>query len=330
MAFRDQHGPGPVSVDPIVRYLEIYGALKDTGGWFQDSVAMRFAAVVLLGTEGDASTLAATVRRYDQQMSDRLGWFSNVGQSIRLVLAANLLKTGDDPDAFLTEVERVRDLFRRERIPRGYAYEVLGVLVLRRVLRRAIEQSDVARMHAIYRRLEQDHWFLTGADDYPACAMLVTARGSADEIGAGVEAVYQALRRRSKLWRGQALQTAANVLYLTGLRPDEIAGRFEELRAGFQRAGQRIGQQEYDELAVLCFLAQPVERVVDTVMQYREALRAKETFLFRAAAFSLASSFAFVRLVGSDAKLGPLAEAKLLLDMQAIVVAREASGAAAS
>lgn len=40
---------------------------------------------------------------------------------------------------------------------------------------------------------------------------------------------------------------------------------------------------------------------------------------------SLAASLAFVQLVGTHARLGSLADAKLLLDMQGIVVERAGS-----
>ena len=55
--------------------------------------------------------------------------------------------------------------------------------------------------------------------------------------------------------------------------------------------------------------------------QLREHLR----WLGSGPALSLAASLAFVRLAGESGALSTLADAKLLLDMQAIVTARQAA-----
>ncbi len=64
----------------------------------------------------------------------------------------------------------------------------------------------------------------------------------------------------------------------------------------------RIGQEPYDELAIMCLLAWPAAKIGEVVLVFRERLT-------------------FIRLAGDDGTLSSLADAKLLLDMQAIVVA---------
>src|SRR5690606_37080099 len=105
--------------------------------------------------------------------------------------------------------------------------------------------------------------------------------------------------------------------------------RYALLRDGFRAAGVSIGQPEYDELALLCMLSLPIDRLVATVAHYRERLAA-DAWLPSRNHFSLATNLAFVHLAGADAVLGPLADVKLLLDMQAIVAARAAAAAAAA
>ena len=329
--FRDDNPPLPSPTDPLERFVALHDALDAGRGWFGDRVPLRYAAVTLLTTDGEPEPLAASVRQMHEALAGRLGFWSGVAPPVRMLLASQLVKHGDSAEAFIAELDRIREQFRAAGVRRGGVYEVLGVLVLRRVLRgQPVESEHVARFKAIYSELKRHHWFLTGPDDYPACAMLVGQPGEPRVIGDEIEAVYQALRTDAALWSGEALQTAANVLYLTHMAPTEVAGRFAELAAGFKAAGYRVRQPDYDEIAVLCFLATPADKIIATVMGYLHQMRDRLSWVSKRMGLSLAASLAFVRLVDGDPRLGAVADAKLLLDMQAIVAARQAAAAAAA
>ncbi len=316
--------------DPLARFAALHAALDSERKWLGDRVPLRLAAVSLLTTPGDAEALAAATRQQDAALRARLGWLTSVDSSVRMLIAAQMVKHGDDPQRFIDEVERVRALFRAAGLRRGGVYELLAVLVLRRVLGPTpIDAAHIGRFQGIYEAMKRHHWWLTGPEDFPACAMLLGRPEDPASIGAGADAIYRALHERAHLWRGDALQTAANVLYLAGAEPVELAERFALLLAGFRDGGARIGPEQYDELAILCFLAWPVERVLATVLEYRGELLATQSWIGKAGALNLAASLAFVRIAGADGALGPLADAKLLLDMQAIAAARQAAAAAA-
>jgi len=312
--------------DPLARFAELHAALAGGRGWLRDHVPLRLAAVCLLTTPGDAAALADATRAQDAALRARLGWTTGVDAGLRLLIAAQVVKHGDDPERLLAEAGRVRALMRAAEVRRGGVYELLAVQVMRRVLGPTpIDAAHIERFRAIYEALKRHHWWLTGPEDFPTCAMLLARPDEPAAIGAGTEAIYQALHRRAGLWRGEALQTAAQVLYLGGAAPDELVDRFALLLAGFRAGGVRIGQGQYDELAILCLLAWPIERVLTTVLEFRGALLATQRWLGKASALNLAASLAFVRLVSVDEALGPLADAKLLLDMQAIITARQAA-----
>ena len=317
--------------DPLSRFIALHGALEATSRWWQDGIPLRLAAITMVTSRGEPTAVSAAIRAVDEEMQGRIPWYSGISASVRLILSAQLVKYGDSADAFLDEVERMRGLFREVGLRRDDVHEALAVLVLRRVLRgEPADLEVVSRMAAIYEEMKRYHWFLTGPEDFPACAMLVGRPGTPEEIGAGIEAIYQALHRGAGLWQGDPLQTAANVLYLSGLEASEIAERFTLLMQGFRDAGARMGQREYDELAILCFVAQPIPTIVASVMEFTQRLKAALSWTSQASAFNLAASLAFVRLVGTDVELGALADAKLLLDMQAIVAARAAAAGAAA
>jgi hypothetical protein len=322
MPFRDDETPREQTLDPLARFAELYAALEAHRRVLQDRVPLRLAAICLLTTPGPADQLALATRRIDAALDRRISWYHAFSESVRIVIAAQLHKHDDDPDSYMDEVVRVRSLFRAVGLRQGGAYEFLAVLVLRRVLARPVDRADVERFQAIYEALKRHHWWLTGPEDFPACAMLVARPEAPANIGAGTDAIYRALHRRADLWRGDPLQTAANVLYLADVPADELAERFALLMTGFRGRGVTIGQDQYDELAVLCFLAWPVDKIVEVVAEFRDRMRSTLPWLGRADALSLAANLAFVRLAGRDGLLGSLADLKPLLDMQAIVVAR--------
>lgn len=330
MAYRSVDGdPGfAVPADPLARFDELLTALDAGRGWMQDKVAIRLAAIVLLVTPGDATRLAASTRTASAVLGERLGWFSGVDESVRLVIAAQLIKSDESPDEFVDDLERVRGMFRADGLRRGGVYEVLAVLVLRRLIGR-IEAEHVERFHKIYEAMKAHHWWLTGPEDFPACAMLVGRPEAPAAIGAGTDAIYNALHEQAGLSRGDPLQTAAHILYLGGVETAVIVERFSGLLAAFRAAGAKIGTGEYDEVAILSFLAQPAANIVAAVRELQAGLRARLKWLGERDALSLAASLAFVRLVGTSGELGALADAKLLLDMQTIVTARQAASIAA-
>jgi len=317
--------------DPMERFASVHAFLEGSKSWWQDSEPLRLAAITMVTSRGEPGEIAASIRMMDQELGSMLPWYSGISASIRLVLAAQLVKYDDSAPAFLEEVTRMRDLFRQVGLRRNEVHEVLAVLVLRRVCRgEPVGLEQVTRLQAIYAEMKRYHWFLTGPDDFPACAMLVGREGTPEEIGSGIEAIYQCLHRDAGLWQGDPLQTAANVLYLSGLEATEIAERFTVMMKAFRAGGARIGQREYDELAILCFLAQPIDMIVGSVLEFRDRLLSALSWTSKASAFNLASSLAFVRMVGTDVELGTLADAKLLLDMQAIVAAQQAAAVAAA
>ena len=332
MVFRGHDSEqGDVVRDPLTRFFALEQAFEDGRGMFGDRVPLRLVAANLVLTPGEPEEIATEVRTLTELVSEHFAWHSGVALSIRLLIAAILLQRGDTPAAFLSECDRARAMMRDLGMRRMQVYEVAAILALR--IRSGLEpitRGQIERMRDIYEAMKSNHWLLTGPEDYPACAFLVGQAGSPQELGDRASAIYHALRRQAKLWRGDPLQTAANILPLGSLEPEEIAERFRTLAVAFDEAGVRIRAGEYDEVAILCFLARPSDKIVETVVGYRDEIKDKLRWMDRFTAFGLAGNLAFARLVGNDPELGPLADAKILLDMQAVIAARQAAAAGAA
>ena len=322
--------PQIIPADPLGRFTALYEALNRDRGIWGDASSLRFAAMSAVTCPGEPDEVAARLRAIADEIKEISGWFGSLNSPLRFIVSTLLLLNGDSAKAFLDEVERVRPMFRRHGLRRGGIYETMAILILRQ--RRSIglvTDADIARFKALYEEMKRHHWWLTGADDFPACAVLVGENGSPEQIGERIEAIYQALKR-SGFSAGDPLQTAANLLHLAPADPATLAGRYRGLAEGFKRADVSIWQSDYDELAILSFLDHPAARVVERVLEHRRAMESLKPKPDRSLTFNLGAGLAFLELVQLDAELKSITDAKALMDMQAIINAQQAAAAAAA
>ncbi len=316
--------------DPQTRFREIYEALNAERRWWRDASALRFAAMAALTCPGRPKTVATAIRRVTENLRSEEGWFGRLDSSLRFIVATMLLAHGDNARGFLKEVKRVRKMFRSADLRRAGAYETITILVLRMHAEKSpISEMTVQRFKAVYEEMKRHHWWLTGPDDFPACAILTGQKESPSDIGQKTEAIYQALDDQG-LSKGNPLQTAANILYLAKLQPREAARRYRKLADAVRKSGVSIWQRDYDELAILTFLDHPAKRVVDHVLENREAMKTLRPKPDRLLTFNLAASVTFLELVRIDRNSKVITDVKTLLDMQAIINAQQAAAAAAA
>ena len=315
--------------NPLQRFTDIFAALNTDRGWFSDASPLRFAAVAALTCPGEPTEIARGIRDIADELKERSGWFGELNGSLRFIIAAMLLQNDDSAADFMDAVDHLRDLFRSARLRRGGSYEAMSALILRGAEKYKVQSEDVERFKAIYEEMKKHHWWITSVDDFPACAILSKQAGSPQTIGDKIEKIYQELHAVG-FKKGNPLQTAANLLYLAKLDPHTIASRYYALAEAFRSESTRIWQSEYDELAILSFLDQSPDRIVEHVLQNQSAIRALKPRPDRALAFNLATSVTFVTLVRSVDDSSELTGAKTMLDMQAIINAQQAAMIAAS
>jgi Protein of unknown function (DUF4003) len=154
--------------------------------------------------------------------------------------------------------------------------------------------QDVARLQRIYATMRQHHWWLTGPEDLPACALLTVHGDDPAGMPQRIEAIYRRLREGG-LNAGDGLQMASHVLYLAAGNAREIAERFLRLHAGFRAADIAMWDCDRDELAILCLLDQDTAHTIATVIDHRARIRAELGHVGPATSFSYACGTAFLQ-----------------------------------
>lgn len=316
--------------DPLAKFVAIYEALNSERGWWNNASCLKFAAMTAIACPGSAWDAAREIRRVADELRKRVSWFDQLRSDLRFIMSATLVFHEDDPGQFLNEVDRVKEALRAVNARRGGVYETMAILLLRgQAGNKPIAKSALDRFQAIYEEMKRHHWWLTGPDDFPVCALLVGSDGSPQEIGEDIERIYQALGRLG-FSTGDPLQTAANILHLAGLAPDLAATRFHSLVEGFRRDGVSIWRSDYDEIAILTFLDQPAEEVIERVLSHRVAMESLRPKADRSLTFNLAAGIAFIELARLTREKKGILDAKSLMDMQTIINAQRAAAAAAA
>ena len=287
---------------------------------------LRRSALTLVTTPGRPDELVAELRAIADELERRAGWFGELRSQLRFVIAALLLRGGITPAEFEADTEALRAGLREAKLRRGHIYEVIASLVLQLRSDHA-PATVVPRFAEIYAMMKSYHWWLTGPDDFPACALLALSADSTQAIGQRVEWFYTALRQAG-FSLGDKLQLVSHILYFNHREPQSIVASFAEIYAAFTQAGLWMGSSDYDEVALLTFLDEPPARIVEVVLAHREQMAKLKPKPARDATFSLACSTAFLELVRSSEQ--DLTDVMALVETQAIIAAEQAAAAAAA
>lgn len=313
-----------IAEPPLERFKALYAALERDRRWWRDSRRLRYAAMSAIACKGEATEVAQGIRAMGKALEEECPWHWGISSHVQFIVGTLLLQNGDSAKRFIKELVRVRKLFRREKLQRGLQFELLAVLILRiQAGGKAISQTTVRRFKTLYEEMKRHHRFLTGPDDFPACAILTGQPGRPRKILEDIESIYQELRKH-KFARGNWMQTAANIMYLADGTARAVAGRAGALKAEFRKRKVRIHESDYSEVAMLSLLDLPSRVVVARVMQIREALDEVRPKIDRETKFDLAVAITYLYLAPPRVQSTSL-NAKTMVDVQSIVAAQQAA-----
>ena len=313
----------PEPRDPVTAYLERFEELRLFKRWSTDVNMLRFAALVLTGA--DLPELGDRLEQAANRIKKKAGAFGTLNSPTRHIVAAMLVRRGLEIDQPLEQVDRVRGLFRAEKLKRGGIHEALAALLL--VLQageREVDVWTVRRMREILARWKKDHPWLTGIGDYPMAALYAARGVSPETIGHRVESIYQALRRERQS-SGDSLQLASHLLAISDLDPTQAARSFAGLRRALKAAGIRTGSSQYDEVALLVLMEDDPSAVAERMAGAVARLMSVRPRPQKSIAISLASGLLMNETL---ARRGLDAEERDLTALQAALAVVEAQQAA--
>ena len=310
-------------MDPVERYLEVFEELHRRKRWSTGVSILRFAALTLAAS--DVADPGADLEATAKTLADEAGGFSPLSSAMRHAVAAILIRRGLDPAVVVRNTKQTLARFKEAKLTKSGARPLLSALILVLDADGGVPRREtIARLKAIIDRWNEDHWFLTGVDDYPMAAMHATRDLSVEQIGMEAEEIYQLLRR-AKFSSGEQLQLVSQLLMFSDLGPREAAQRFERIATALKKAKQRVWQSYYDEVALLVLSGGHVDEVVPKVIEYRDRLRAVKPKPTADIAFSIAAGVVLAEQAERMQNLEDAAAAANLRAVQAIIEAQQAA-----
>lgn len=314
--------------DPRARLIDLCNAIANHKRWHQTWSTLRYAVSGLLTVPGEPDALASRVLDAAEELRRAVGLLSGLRNDVSYCLAAGLLRHGFEVSEFLTTFTRVRERFRAAGLPRGETEEAMACLILMEEADGEPTSAQAQAVARVFAGMRQHHRFLTGADDYPAAALLAAREETGEDMMRRLEYLYDGLHELS-FKRGNQLQLATHLLYFADEPDAVLLGRFRALYSAFQEAGLWMNGGDYDEVAILSFLDVPAGEVVDRVLTDRVALRESlSPSPSKQDGFTLATNTAFLGLA-SQGEVGQVVlDAQQMTQALAIIAAQQAAVAA--
>lgn len=286
---------------PLERFRAILGALDIDHQSYGDAFWMRFAAQAAIYHPEEPAIVAQRLSTIADNLHHHVAWFATAGSSMRHVVAGLLLKTNTSLHDFAAAYHRIGEMLDHVGLRHGGRYEPLTILILHTSPgHHNFSVIEAERLKAIHRRMKTLHWWLTGIDDLPACAALAQLPETAEVIVAKTEAIYQRLAAGGCL-KGNQLQTAANLLPLTGLPIDAACDRWLGLLHAMEGAHAGLRPVHYEAISVLSQLVQPPGFVVERLLAIRRELDLIQPDLVGDSSLMLAADLTALDLVRCEA-----------------------------
>ncbi len=315
--------PFQIPSDPLVTFSEVYTCLNARRSWSTQVSPLRYSALTLAASARPADQLADELFEVAEVLRQRAGWFGPLNSPIRFCVSAMLVRNGDDPAVFCEFVESASAQMRELKLRSGSIYETMALLILNQ-LQKDVSFNRLIRFRDIYQEMKRHHWWLTGTDDYPACALLTTSDETVGEISRRVELLYDGLRNLG-FSRGEKLQMISHILYFNPHREFDVLARFQQIHAAFKEIGLWIHQGDWDEIAILTFLDHDVQTIATRVLEHRAEIKKLKPTPDADTSFSLACGTAFLDLVRLDDRLQVITDINVLAQVQAILAAQQAA-----
>ncbi len=291
------HQPTNPSRDLFDRFQAIHGALQDPMQMGDTEVWLRFAALAVVLRSGQPQAIGAAVLATAEQLAVHAPWFSALNSPMRFVIAAMLLQSGGEAATFCHEVQRTAATLKEAGLRSRSGYDVIAAVIIHVMNRgRPLGALHAERIVAIHHQMKRYHWWLTGPDDLPACALMSFHHETAEAMVAEAEIAYRTLERDAQL-AGERLQSATCLLVFTGLPGALAAKRFEAIASALAPLGIALFPENYEPIALLTLLDHAPDAIARRCLDYHGWLVALDSPLDGRSSFAVAADLAYLDLV---------------------------------
>ena len=189
-------------------------------------------------------------------IKEKTGIFSNFRGNVRMPVIC-MLAARDNPSALMDETLSCYDLLKAH----FFSSEFLALVAF--LMADISEPGDAydkaARGRALYKRMKEEHPFLTSSEDSVFAVLLAFSEKTDDALVEEMEACYSLLRKRFPA--SNALQAASHVLTLSDGASEDKVNRLVTLYEGIRAAGGKFSRTDLATLAAVSILDADMDAV---------------------------------------------------------------------
>ncbi|TYS14434.1 DUF4003 domain-containing protein [Rossellomorea vietnamensis] len=304
----------------VDRYKDIYSQLRSNLRWkVSDSRAIMMAASLYVTSE----------REFDldrfQKLSDFIkneaGIFSTLKSQLRFTIAAMLDTRFSNPEGAFADFSKSYEALIEKGFNRG-VYSYIAAMVLCSHEDKADSASLAMR---IFKKMREEHFFLTGQSDYPLAMLLSERNQEIDSLIVRIEDFYNTLDQKG-FRKGNDLQSMSHILSLhENPDPNELISRCTTLFDRMRQLGIKPKANLYPQLAVLSFLSDSEDHLF-AIKDIWETLNAEKQFKWhKDINFMMAVSF----YISDKIEHSSLVETSLYTTIETLIQAQQAASFAA-
>ncbi|WJE50657.1 DUF4003 domain-containing protein [Bacillus cereus] len=315
----------------LEQYTHIYAQLKGELKWkTSDSRTGMMIAAMYAGS--DKSFHLGRFLEISNYIKDQVGMFSYLKSYHRFVVAATLdIHFTHYKEAF----QKFLDLYERL-VAGGFSRSIFTYLAAAALLPEDNGQYDtrIQRSMQVYKRMKEDHFFLTSTNDYPLAVLLAGQSEKVETLMDRVERLYQKLAVAG-MRKGNDLQFLSHILSLKkDVSEDILVARYINIWNMMKQEKVKVKQMHYPAIGLLALL-EDGEKEVHSVRAFIEKLQGDKLFRCHTDVSILIAIQLFVSQKGAESQaantgLQTMIEVLIQAQQAAMIAAITASSAAAS
>ena len=259
-------------VDQIVEDKEL---LQRKMIWETDSSAMATLSAFLYAGAGQR----ADIERYvecKKYFKTKVSAFSQL-RGIAKVIVITKMSLHEDYKTYLAGVQEVYHKLRSIHKLTASPYMVLAAVNLYEGGGLENADENIDKLERVYKRMKQDHFFLTGDEDRPFLAMMISRGVDIESVAEEIEALYEASNQLS--FSKNAMHTAAQIMALSGGSTQEKVEDLADTITELKRAG--VGGVKYELMpvaAAMGFVDEAPEEKAEKIREIYEELKHRKGF----------------------------------------------------
>lgn len=315
----------------LEQYTRIYAQLKGELRWKTgDSRTGMMIAAMYAGS--DKPFHLGRFLEISSYIKEQVGMLSYLKSYHRFVVAATLdIHFTHYKEAF----QKFLDLYERL-VAGGFSRSIFTYLAAAALLPENNGHHDtrIQRSLQVYKRMKEDHFFLTSTNDYPLAVLLAGQPEKVETLMDRVERLYQKLAAAG-MRKGNDLQFLSHILSLKkDISEDILVARYINIWNLLKQEKVKVKQMHYPAIGLLALL-EDGEKEIHSVLAFIEKLQGDKLFRWHTDVNILIAIQLFVSQKGTESQtantgLQTMIEVLIQAQQAAMIATITASSAAAS